>query len=91
MVSRANLRHILPSQQTARWEIALPFANVEEFRMEIFFAYSQVLKKERERLRQKVQVAVPPKPLSDKRPKTSPPLALQKYLCLASACQSVDH
>lgn len=59
--------------------------------MEIFFAYSQVLKKEREKLRQKVQAAGPPKPLSDKRPKSSAPLGLQKYLCLASACQSVDH
>jgi hypothetical protein len=66
-------------------------ANVEEFRMEIFFAYSRVLKKEREKLRQKAQGPAAPNPLFDKRPKTSPPLGLQKYLCLASACQSVDH
>lgn len=55
--------------------------------MEVFFAYSRVLKKEREKLRQKAPDAAAPNPLSDKRPKSSPPLGLQKFLYLASACQ----
>ncbi len=86
-----TLGHLPAFIETARREIVLRRANAKEVRMEIFFAYSQVLKREREKLRQKVQGAVPPNPLCDTRPKTSPPLDLQKFLHLASACQSADH
>ena len=92
MASRANLRQILPlTKQPRGGRSNVPFANVEEFKMEVYFAYARVLKKERERMRQKVQGAAPPRPRSELRPRTSPPLDLQKYLCLASACQSAEH
>jgi hypothetical protein len=59
--------------------------------MEIFFAYARILKKESERLRQKVQERGWQMPLGQRRPKTGPRSDPPEALRLASACQNTDH
>jgi len=61
-----------------------------QFKMETFFVYSRVLRKERERQRPTVQVAARQSPPSDTPPRTSPPSDPRRFLHLASVCQNPD-
>jgi hypothetical protein len=58
--------------------------------METFFAYSRILKKKSEKLRQKVRERSWPAPPSGQPAQTKRPAGLLERLRLASACQNTD-
>jgi len=59
--------------------------------MEIFFAYARLLKREREKLQQKVQAAFPQKDKNPKSPSGVSRSAMIESLRLASVCQNSEH
>jgi len=59
--------------------------------MEIFFAYARSLKRERQKLQQKVQAAFPSKEKNLKSSSGAPRSAMIESLRLASVCQNSEH
>jgi len=59
--------------------------------MEIFFAYARLLKREREKLRQKVQKTFPPGDASGTASLREPGTDLPECLRLSSVCQNWEH
>ena len=58
--------------------------------MEIYFAYARLLKREREKLRHKVQ-RPSPEAGALRRPCAEPLFDVAEYLTFSSVCQSADH
>ena len=70
-----------------RWDYPVSPAS----KMETYFVYSQILKKEREKQRQTARAAAPQSPPVGKPIQTALPPDPQTLLLLASGCQIEDH
>ena len=86
----------LPATGYVEWlageAVLITFASVGfHSRMETFFAFARLLKRERERLKRTVQTACQPDQPCDRPPQTELPVDPPESLRLASACQSLDH